>query len=291
MKKSIVSILAFTSAVSLPALFFGSCAGMREQGRPVTVISREEGSGTRGAFVELFKVLDKNNQDAIAPSAEITNNTAVMLNSVAGDKNAIGYVSLGSLNNTVKALNIDGAEASAAAIRGGAYKIFRPFLIAVKGEVSPATEEFISFILSAGGQEVVARSGYLPLEGSAERGGQDRVLSGAAGKVIIAGSSSVSPLMEKLVEAYIKNYPAAEIEIQQSDSSTGINAVISGICDIGMTSRELKPGELEKGVRDVIIATDGIAVIVNHENSIDGLTHEQVRTVFSGAINDWEEIK
>jgi phosphate transport system substrate-binding protein len=254
--------------------------------RLITVISREDGSGTRSAFVELFEVLDGNKKDGITQSAEITNNTAVMMASVSGDRNAIGYISLGSLNGTVKALKIDGVKADAAEIRSGAYKISRPFNIVVRGTVSPAAQNFINYILSSEGQAVVAANGYLPLDNAAARAAAP---AGAA-RIIVAGSSSVTPLMEKLREAYIAKYPAVDIEIQQSDSSTGINSVISGVCDIGMASRELKPSEVGSGVNGLVIATDGIAVIVNRENPLDGLSREQVKNIYLGGVTDWSEL-
>jgi phosphate transport system substrate-binding protein len=256
-------------------------------GRPITVISREDGSGTRSAFVELFEVLDANKKDNTVAQAEITNNTAVMMTSVAGDRNAIGYLSLGSLNSTVKALKIDGAAATAAAIKSGSYKIARPFYIAVRNDVSAAAKDFIGFITSAEGQAIVSASGYLPLD-NVTAGVTPRVTPGT--KIVVAGSSSVTPLMEKLREAYIKKYPGVDIEIQQSDSSTGMNSTIDGICDIGMASRELKQSELDKGITGIVIATDGIAVIVNKENLLDGLTREQVKAIYSGNVTDWDKL-
>jgi phosphate transport system substrate-binding protein len=272
--------------VSAAVLLAGLAGCTGKENTSITVISREEGSGTRSAFVELFEVLDENKKDNTTVRAEITNNTAVMLASVAGNKNAAGYVSLGSLNNTVKALKIDGFEASAAAIISGNYKISRPFLIAVKDELSPAAEDFINFILSAEGQEVVFGNGYLSVE--SREVPKSRL---APSTVKVAGSSSVSPLMEKLREAYIKKNPDIDIEIQQSDSSTGMNAVISGICDIGMASREIKSSESEKGISGIMIAVDGIAVIVNRENPLENLSREQVRDIFSGKTGDWRELK
>jgi phosphate transport system substrate-binding protein len=263
-----------------------ACTKKKADDRLITVISREEGSGTRSAFVELVGVLDGEGLDNTVLSAEVTNNTAVMMTTVAGDKNAVGYISLGSLNNTVKALKIDGAEANAANIKGGVYKIARPFYIAVRNDVSAAAQDFIDFMVSAEGQAVVSANGYLPLDNAAAwvaRRGMPEA------KVVVAGSSSVTPLMEKLREAYIGRQPGIDIEIQQSDSSTGMNSAIGGICDIGMASRELKSSEIEKGITGIVIATDGIAIIVNNENPVDGLTREQVASVYAGAVTSWEE--
>jgi phosphate transport system substrate-binding protein len=251
----------------------------------IVVNSREDGSGTRGAFVELFEVLDADKNDITLDSAEITNSTAVMMTSVAGDRNAIGYVSLGSLNDTVKAVDIDGARATAANVASGVYKVARPFYIATRGELSAQARDFIDFIMSAEGQDIVERNGYIRVEDTGAFSG-----GGTAGKTVVAGSSSVTPVMEKLKEAYLEINGAAEIEVQQSDSTTGMNSVIEGICDIGMASRELKDSEIEKGVEGVRIAIDGIAVVVNNDNPIDGLTKEQVRAIFTGEVTDWAQV-
>jgi phosphate transport system substrate-binding protein len=258
---------------------------------PITVVSREDGSGTRGAFIELFGVQDENKVDNTVAAAEITNNTAVMMTSVAGNESAIGYISLGSLNDTVKALDIDGVPATVDNINRGAYTISRPFLIAVKGELSPVAQDFVNYIMSADGQALIESNGYIKTDA-----GASSFLSGAAGaspagKVIVAGSSSVTPVMEKLSEAYLKINANAEIEIQQSDSSTGMNAAIDGVCDIGMASRELKDSEVEKGLSGTVIAMDGIAVIVNHDNPVDSLGKDQVRDIFTGVIGDWSALR
>jgi phosphate transport system substrate-binding protein len=253
----------------------------------ITVISREDGSGTRGAFVELFDVRDENGEDATALSAEITNNTAVMMTSVAGGERAVGYISLGSLNDSVKALKIDGVKATIDNINNGSYTVSRPFLIALKGEPSPVAGDFIGYIMSADGQNLIESNGYV----KADDGAAPFTSVKPAGKIIIAGSSSVTPVMEKLSEAYIKINPDADIEIQQSDSSTGMNAVVDGVCDVGMASRELKDSEIEKGLSGMTFAMDGVAVIVNPNNPIDDLSKEQVRDVFSGAVTDWSELR
>jgi phosphate transport system substrate-binding protein len=251
----------------------------------ITVVSREDGSGTRGAFIELFGVL-KDKVDGTTASAEITNNTAVMMTSIAGDVNAIGYISLGSLNDTVKAVKIDGADATADNIKKGKYKISRPFIIATKGDVSAAAKDFISFVMSAEGQDIAAANGYIKINaGKPFSGGKPQ------GRIVVAGSSSVTPLMEKLVEAYKKLNANAEIEIQQSDSSTGMNAAIDGVCDIGMSSRELKDSEKEKGLNPTVIAMDGIAVIINKSNPVANLTKDQVRAIFTGEITGWPSVK
>lgn len=253
----------------------------------IIVISREEGSGTRGAFTELFGVLDENKADMTTLSAEITNSTSVMMTSVAGNADAIGYISLGSLNSSVKGLKIDGAEASVANIKNGSYKISRPFNLALKDEFSEAAADFVGFIMSAEGQGVIEDGGYI----KADENAAPYAGGGIAGRVVVAGSSSVTPIMEKLREAYLEINAGAEIEIQMSDSSTGVAAAIDGVCDIGMSSRELKDSELEKGVYEMTIATDGIVVIVSPESPADGLTKEQVRGIFIGEITDWSGLR
>ena len=272
------SLLLMSVPVFTPAASWGADAG-------ITVVSREDGSGTRGAFIELFGVL-KDKVDGTTAAAEITNNTAVMMTSIAGDANAIGYISLGSLNDTVKAVKIDGADATADNIKNGKYKISRPFIIATKGDVSASAKDFAAFIMCAEGQDIASANGYIKIDaGKPFSGGKPQ------GRVVVAGSSSVTPLMEKLAEAYKKLNANAEIEIQQSDSSTGMNAAIDGVCDIGMSSRELKDSEKEKGLKPSVIAMDGIAVIVNKSNPVANLTKDQVRAIFTGEITSWQNVK
>ena len=258
---------------------------------PITVISREDGSGTRGAFIELFGIekedADGNTVDMTMTGAEITNNTSVMMTSVAGNPSAIGYISLGSLDETqVKAVAIDGVAATVDNINNGTYPISRPFNIATGATVSDVAQDFINFILSAEGQAVIAEEGYIPVDAAAAAFASNN----ASGNIVVAGSSSVTPVMEKLKEAYLAINANATIEIQQSDSTTGMNSVIEGICDIGMASRDVKDSELEAGVVPTVIAKDGIAVIVNLENTIADLTSEQVKGIYTGEITDWSEV-
>lgn len=255
---------------------------------PITVVSREDGSGTRGAFVELFGVEQEENGEKVDKTTEeasITNSTSVMLTTVAGDLNAIGYVSLGSLNDTVKALMIDGVEATAENVANGTYKIARPFNIVTSGDVSEVTQDFIDFIMSSDGQAVVEDNAYIKASEEAAYEG-----SAPSGKIVVAGSSSVTPVMEKLKEAYLAINKNAEIEVQQSDSTTGVTSTIDGICDIGMVSRELKDSETSEGVEAKVIAMDGIAVIANTENPLDGLTSDQVKSVYVGETLDWADL-
>ena len=255
----------------------------------INVYSREKGSGTRGAFIELFGIEQKNSAgekvDYTWDKASTSNSTAVMLQQVAGDKNGIGYVSLGSLSKDVKAVKIDGAEATVANIENGTYKISRPFNIVTKDEVSEVAQDFIDFILSSDGQAVVEKQGYITVSGE-----EKYVSKHLTGKITISGSSSVSPVMDKLKDAYKALNPNVTIELQTSDSGTGISDAVSGTSDIGMASRALKDSEIEKGVHATVIATDGIAVIVNNENSVDALTSEQVKKIFMGELRSWNEI-
>ncbi len=255
----------------------------------ITVIAREEGSGTRGAFIELFKIEKKDANgkkvDHTISTADINSSTGVVLTTVAQNKYAIGYVSLGSLNDTVKALQIDGVAATVANIKNGTYKVSRPFNIATKDGLSDVAKDFIDYILSKEGQAVVEKSGYISaVSGEAYAGKKP------SGKVTVAGSSSVTPVMEKLKEAYIKLNPNAVIEINQSDSTTGVNSALDGICDIGMASRALKDSEIEKGVKPTVIAIDGIAVIVNNDNPTVGMKAEEVTKIYIGEITKWSEI-
>lgn len=267
----------------------GSAFAAFDLGSEITVVSREEGSGTRGAFVELLKVEKKdesgNKVDYTTEEAIVTNNTAVMMTTVAGNESAIGYLSLGSLSSTVKALKVDGVEATVANIQAGEYKVSRPFNIATKEGLSEVVQDFVSYILSAEGQEVVAGNGYIPLENAAAYDGKQ-----VAGKIVVAGSSSVTPVMEKLKEAYAEKNPNATIEIQQSDSTTGMQSAIDGICDIGMASRDLKDSEADAGLSGQTIAMDGIAIIVNLDNPTDSLTAEQIEQIFTGAVTTWNEV-
>ena len=280
MKKILAMVLAMLLAI-------GSACAVAEE---INVISREDGSGTRGAFIELFgieqKDADGNKVDYTTDEADITNSTSVMMTSVAGNPNAIGYISLGSLNETVKALTIDGVEASVENIKAGAYTVARPFNIATQAEVSEAAQAFIDFILSAEGQAVIEANGYIAVVEDAP------AFAGSSieGKVVVAGSSSVTPVMEKLKEAYEAINPNANIEVQQSDSTTGMNNAIEGVCDIGMASRAVKDSEIEAGLVPTTIAMDGIAVIVSNDNATEGLTKDQVRAIYMGEITDWSEV-
>lgn len=280
MRKILSMVLAMVMMVT-------SAAALAEE---INVISREDGSGTRGAFIELFGIEQKdeegNKVDTTTEETDITNSTSVMMTSVAGNDCAIGYISLGSLNETVKALTIDGAEATIENIKAGTYNVARPFNIATLADVSEATADFIAFIMSAEGQAVIEENGCIAVVEEAQPFAGGNV----SGKIVISGSSSVTPVMEKLKEAYEAINPDVEIELQQTDSSSGMTSALDGVCDIGMASRELKESELEAGLVPTVIAMDGIAVIVSNDNPVNGLTTEQVRGIYMGEITDWSEV-
>ena len=257
--------------------------------KTISVMSREEGSGTRGAFIELFGVEQKNSSgkkvDYTTEEAAITNSTSVMLTSVAGDIYSIGYVSLGSLNDSVKALKIEGVDATVSNIKNKSYKISRPFNIAVKEKLSAPAQDFVNFIMSSEGQKIVEKNKYIAVESKSFTSNK------ASGKVVVAGSSSVSPVMEKLIEAYKSVNPNARIELQTSDSTTGVTNAANGTCDIGMASRGLKETEKAKGLKEITIAIDGIAVVVNKANPLVNAKIEIVRDIYMGKIQKWSEIK
>lgn len=279
--KKIISL--FAAVMIIASIFAGCGAGSSTK---INVMTREEGSGTRSAFVELFGIEteDENGEkiDNTIVTAETTNSTSVMMTSVAGDPSAIGYISMGSLNESVRALQIDGADATVENIKNGTYKASRPFNIAVKDDVSETAKDFISFIMSSEGQKVVEENGYISQGGSAAYNGTK-----PSGTVTVAGSSSVTPVMEKLKEAYAKVNPNASIVVQQSDSTTGLTSAIDGVCDIAMASRELKESEISAGLKSTTIALDGIAVIVNLDNPVTSLTSEEVKAIYTGEKTEW----
>ena len=285
MKKRMVSILtaAVIGAATLATVVSAAPSGA------ITVVSREDGSGTRGTCIELFGIeekVDGEKVDKTTEEASITNSTSVMMTTVSGDENSIGYISLGSLNDTVKAVKIDGAEASAENVANDTYKVSRPFNIVTGEEVSETAQDFINYIMSAEGQQIVEDNGYIKEDTEAAA----YEAAGVSGKVVVAGSSSVTPVMEKLKEAYEEINPDVTVEVQQSDSTTGINSAAEGICDIGMASRDLKEEEASLGLTATVIARDGIAVIVNNANDMEELSSEQVKSIFTGETTQWEEL-
>lgn len=292
MKKTIYAVLsAITLAVLGGTLFAAPKKNKNFGKKSVVLISREEGSGTRGAFVELFGIEMKNAEgkkvDFTSEEADITNSTEVMLTSIAGNKYAIGYVSLGSLNKTVKALKIEGVSPSVSSIKNGTYKISRPFNIVTKQTgLSENASDFIRFILSSDGQAIVEANGYISATQNPAY-----IATGKKGKITVAGSSSVTPVMEKLAEAYEKLNPEIKIEVQMSDSTTGVNSALNGVCEIGMASRELKDSEKAKGALQIKIAIDGIAVIINKENPTESASIQSVKDLYIGTISKWGYVK
>ncbi len=281
MKK--LAVILMVSAVILSLSF---ASGASETNSKINVISREEGSGTRGAFVELTGVeekIDGVKVDQTTLDAEIASSTSVVITTVEGDKNAIGYISLGSLSDKVKAIEVDGVYPTTESVKSGEYKISRPFVMAYK-TLSETAEDFLKFVMSSNGQDIVAKKGYIRVDDSNKYTYESNKKSGS---VTISGSSSVYPVMEVLVEAYMALNPDVKVTLMQSDSTTGINDAISGKSDIGLSSRNLKASELEKGLEYNVMAMDGIAVIVNNENAVKGLSSETIRDIYKGLVTTW----
>lgn len=286
MKTRTSKLAAIFTSVALAATMLASCGGSSDK---ITVISREDGSGTRGAFIELTGIEEKdsngNKTDNTKKDALICKSTDVVLTQVSGDKNAIGYISFGSLNDTVKALKVEGVEPSTATIESGDYKIVRPFNIAVKDGLSDAAQDFENYILSSEGQDIIEKAGYIKIDKSAAAYASNN----ASGKVVVSGSSSVTPVMEKLAEAYQKANTNVTVDVQQSDSSTGIKDAINGTSDIGMASRDISDDELSQGIKSVTIAQDAIAVIVNKDNAVEYITMDEIKAIYTGSKTTWSD--
>ena len=277
MKKAIAFCMAAMMTMGLGVSAMAAAEG------DITVVSREDGSGTRGAFVELMGV-EADDVDNTTQAAVITNSTAVMMTTVAGDENAIGYISLGSLDDSVTAVQVDGVDATAENIENGTYPVVRPFNIATTEDLSDAAADFMSFIMSDEGQAIIEENGYIPVESTGAYEATD-----ASGEVTVAGSSSVTPVMEKLAEGYAEVNSNVSIAVQQSDSTTGMQSAIDGLCDIGMASREVKDSEIEAGLTPTVIAQDGIAIVVNNESGVEALSSETIRQIYVGEITTWED--
>ena len=294
MKKIAALLLALTLVLGLAA-----CTGNTETNQTdadqtgsgasgaITVISREEGSGTRGAFVELMGV-ETDEGDMTTVDAEIANSTSLVQSTVAGNPNAIGYISLGSYDaSAVKAVKVDGVEVSVDTIKAGEYAVSRPFVICYKEEnLSELGADFVAYIMSAEGQQILSDEGYIAADDAAA----SYTASGLSGNLSVNGSTSVGPVMEVLAEAYKALNPDVVIDVQQTGSGTGITAAIDGSCEIGMSSRALKDEEVAEGLTPVTIALDGIAVIVNQANTVEDLTAEQIRQIYTGEITDWSQL-
>lgn len=275
------------AAVLSAGLMAASLTGCANSGKSITVVSREDGSGTRSAFVELMGVLDADKKDATVATAEIIQSTNGVMMSVSGNPDAIGYISLGSLNDTVKAVKVDGVEATADNVKSGKYAVARPFEICYKEDkLDDLSKDFIAFIMSKDGQQIISDSHYIAVEAT-----QSYTPSGKKGTISLNGSTSVGPVMEKLAAKYQELNSGVTVQIQQTGSGAGITAVTSDACNIGMSSRALKQEELDKGLTELKIADDGIAVIVNKDSKIDNLTSEQIKKIYLGELKNWSEIK
>ncbi len=290
MKKSLKKLFAVSAlSVMTIATLTGCGGGAWDDASTISVISREDGSGTRGAFVELLGIEQEDASgekvDMTTIDAQISNSTSVVLTTVEGDEYSIGYVSLGSLNDTVKALKVGGVEATAENILSGDYTIARPFNLAVKeGSENPIADDFIGYILSEEGQAIVEENGFVPLAET-----QDYTPAAVSGTLVVGGSTSVSPVMEKLVEAYNAINADVEIEIQASGSTAGMEGALAGTYDIGMASREIKDSEIASGLKGVVMAMDGIAIVVNTANPMEDITAEMVKNIFMGEITTWAD--
>lgn len=280
MKKIVALMLVLAMVFSLAA-----CGG--SGGSVISVISREDGSGTRDAFTELMGIM-VDDVDNTTVNAEISQSTSVVMTTVAGNENAIGYISLGSLDDSVKALKVDGVEATAENIKAGEYAVSRPFEIITSDELSDLAADFVDYMMSAEGQAIVAQEGYITVDENAPAYEEK---DGLEGRIVLAGSTSVAPVMQVMADAYKAIYADVEIEIQQTGSGAGITSTIEGACDIGMSSRALKAEELESGIEEKVIALDGIAVIVNSANEFEDLTIEQIRQIFTGEVTEWDAVK
>lgn len=288
MNKFLKGMLALgLSATALVGCSSGGDDAQSDEGTAsgaITVVSREDGSGTRGAFTELMGI-EEDGTDSTTSSAQITNSTSVMMTTVEGNPYAIGYISLGSLNDTVKAVTVDGVEATVENVESGEYTVSRPFLVCTTEDISELGQDFMNFIMSDEGQAIVEEEGYIPRETTGAF-----TSNGASGDLTVGGSSSVTPVMEKLAEAYEEINTGANVSVQQSDSTSGAENTISGVYEIGMCSRDLTEEEQSKGLTPTTIALDGIAVIVNKENAVDNLTTDQIKQIYTGEITDWADI-
>ncbi len=285
MRKSIKTTAVMALAASMTVGMMTGCGDSSSVAdKNITVVSREDGSGTRSAFAELMGIM-VDEVDKTITTAELTNSTSVMTTSVEGNDAAIGYVSLGSLSDTVKAVSVDGVEPTVENIKAGKYKVSRPFNIATKDDLSEIASDFVDFLLSDEGQKIITDEGYISTES-----GTSYTATKLSGTVTLAGSTSVAPVMEVLAEEYMSLNPDITVEIQQSGSSAGMTSTIQGACDIGMASRDVKESEMAEGLTQTTIAMDGIAVIINKDNEVKDLTSEQIMKIYLGEITKWSDV-
>ena len=285
MKKLIKLALTIVMVFSLAACGAGGEEG--DAAAPISVISREDGSGTRSAFTELMGVM-ADDVDNTTVNAEISQSTSVVVTTVAGNENAIGYISMGAMSDEVKAVKVDGVEATADNVKAGGYAVSRPFAVATNAQLTELAADFIDYIMSAEGQAIIAEEGYITVNDAAEN---YEVKNDLEGKIVLAGSTSVAPVMQVIADSYKALYEGVEIEIQQTGSGAGITSTIEKACDIGMSSRALKAEELAQGLTETTIAMDGIAVIVNNNNAVEDLTSQQIRQIFTGEVTDWAALQ
>ena len=290
LKKIVTVILALVMVFSLAACGNGGSDDGADGGAkasPISVISREDGSGTRSAFTELMGIL-VDDVDHTTVNAEISQSTSVVVTTVAGNSKAIGYISMGAMSDAVKAMKVDGVEATTENVKAGTYPVSRPFALCTNGQLTDVAADFIDYILSAEGQAIVAAEGYITVDDAAP---SYETKDGLEGRIVLAGSTSVAPVMQVIADSYKAIYADVEIEIQQTGSGAGITSTIEKACDIGMSSRALKEEELAQGLTETTIAMDGIAVIVNNENAAEDLTSEQIRQIFTGEVTDWNQVQ
>ena len=290
LKKIVTVILALVMVFSLAACGNGGSDDGADGGAkasPISVISREDGSGTRSAFTELMGIL-VDDVDHTTVNAEISQSTSVVVTTVAGNSKAIGYISMGAMSDAVKAMKVDGVEATTENVKAGTYPVSRPFALCTNGQLTDVAADFIDYILSAEGQAIVAAEGYITVDDAAP---SYETKDGLEGRIVLAGSTSVAPVMQVIADSYKALYADVEIEIQQTGSGAGITSTIEKACDIGMSSRALKEEELAQGLTETTMAMDGIAVIVNNENAAENLTSEQIRQIFTGEVTDWNQVQ
>ena len=290
LKKIVTVILALVMVFSLAACGNGGSDDGADGGAkasPISVISREDGSGTRSAFTELMGIL-VDDVDHTTVNAEISQSTSVVVTTVAGNPKAIGYISMGAMSDAVKAMKVDGVEATTENVKAGTYPVSRPFALCTNGQLTDVAADFIDYILSAEGQAIVAAEGYITVDDAAP---SYETKDGLEGRIVLAGSTSVAPVMQVIADSYKALYADVEIEIQQTGSGAGITSTIEKACDIGMSSRALKEEELAQGLTETTIAMDGIAVIVNNANAAEDLTSEQIRQIFTGEVTDWNQVQ
>ncbi|HBC29891.1 MAG TPA: phosphate ABC transporter substrate-binding protein [Clostridiales bacterium] len=295
MKKS--KLLSIITLALMLSMVFAGCT-QETPGTPaadfdfdkdITVVARDAASGTRGAFHEIMNIIVKENDtevDKLVVGALEFDGTDKVITAIEGDKYGIGYISLGSVSERIKAVAVDGVEPTVENVRSGSYSVSRPFLLVTKGTESKLVKDFLKFTESAEGQAITNEMKFI---GAIDAPGE-YTASGMSGTIKVAGSTSVAPLMEKLQEAYNELNPDVTFETQAQGSSQGIKAAIDGSYDIGMASRELKAEEASE-LNRYVLAIDGIAVIVNNENPKSDLAADDITNIYIGEITKWNEVK